>query len=112
MTLLVDFNERDQWGRVPAYLRGSQPWSLEPGDLVLAVDDEDNRCKAQVEEVSISESVAYLALVPNTSEPSNKSDWIVESQRAADEVAEGGSESEYERFRDLARELLQSPRRK
>jgi hypothetical protein len=78
MTLFVDFNMRDQQGRVPALLEGVAA-QIVPGETVWAVDAEGNRCKAVVDQITKSSpAIAKLSLEGGTAEPSLKSDWIVE----------------------------------
>ena len=66
MTLFVDFNMEDDRGRVPALLDPETRSTLRPGDHVLAEDDEGNRCKAYVADISPDRPVAFLALLTST----------------------------------------------
>lgn len=100
MTLNVDFNMRDKLGRVPSLVEGSELWTLEPGTLVIAEDDEGNRCKAEVAEVSPDKHVVYLRLIPGTSDPSDKTDWIADEDIAARKMPR-------RRFRDSVRKRTQ-----
>lgn len=76
MTLKVDFNMRDTLGRVPALVEPHVLTTLHVGETVVAEDDEGNRCKAQIEEISSTKHAVYLRLLAGTSDSSPKSDWI------------------------------------
>lgn len=79
MTLRADFNMRDREGRVLAILEPDQRGQVHVGDMVVVEDAEGNRCKATVAKlVTNSPTVAHLLLDPGSSEPSRKSDALVE----------------------------------
>ena len=81
MTFQVDFNMRDAKGRVPALVDDAELLSsLHRGETVLAQDAEGNQCKATVEDVDTRKGVAYLALVPGSSDPNHHTDWLVETR--------------------------------
>jgi hypothetical protein len=103
MVFSVDFHMRDELGRVPALVEGSALYSLHPGDLVLAEDDEGNRCKATVEEISPPKSTVYLALVPGTTDPSPKAQLIAET---LNDEQESGQVTAFDRFEKMTRRLL------
>ncbi len=79
MTLKVDFNMRDAQGRVPALVEPDALKALHVGEIVVAEDDEGNRCKAKIEEISSTKPAVYLRLQAGTADPSPKSDWIAEA---------------------------------
>lgn len=107
MTFEVDFHMRDDEGRVIAFVDRSALGTTSAGDVVLVEDDEGNRCKATVEEVSRPRSVVFLSLMPGTSDPSPHSRWLVEETQR--EVEEPGP-TPFERFHDLAVEVVHAPK--
>lgn len=69
MTLIVDFNMREDDGTVPALLEPGQQGRVRLGETVVAEDFEGNRCKATVAKlVDGPPPVAHLVLQPGTSE--------------------------------------------
>lgn len=65
-TRILDFNLEDEHGRIPARLDASVQGQIAAGETVLAEDEEGNRCKAHVVDISSSGSIAYLAPIPGT----------------------------------------------
>ena len=73
MTLIVDFNMRDEEGTIPALLEPGQQGRVRTGETVVAEDLEGNRCKATVARLSEGPpAVAHLVLVAGTSEFANE----------------------------------------
>jgi len=66
MTLIVDFNLEDEHGRIPARLDARAHGQIAAGETVLAEDEEGNRCKAHVVDISATGTIAYLAPIPGT----------------------------------------------
>ncbi|MGI9193096.1 MAG: hypothetical protein ACR2FO_01085 [Actinomycetota bacterium] len=77
----MDFNEEDDRGRILAPL-GDAPSGLQPGEFVMAEDNEGHRCKARVDEVSDKRGLVYLTPVEGTWESSGSNAWFDNPDRS------------------------------
>lgn len=85
MVLIVDFNMREEDGRIPALLVAGRAEAIAPGEKVLAADGEGTECWAVVSEISPDGRYAMLDPIGGS--------WRHDSkvQPSAHDLAPGGS---------------------